>query len=244
MRLPPPLLTRFTCSSKGAVAIEFAFLMPVLIILLMLGVQVVAYVNCVRKVELLATSISEMISQAAPQPGASTAYVNAQDLHFAYDAGLVVFPYLMSDARRQGVAWWQDIYIDFASVQFTSINGKSCPANGDQSSCYNANVVWTSSGTTGTNYRACGTSAGQAPYQQPMNDTSSPSKLSLPRSIFGAGSVVVIDVVFTFHPVFAGNLLPTLTIARSVYVRPRYATLIDFDTTNNDGIATLCNGYS
>ena len=244
MRRPPALLMGFTCSARGAVAIEFAFLMPVLVILLILGVQVVAYVNCVRRVELLATSISEMISQAAPQPGASTAYVNAQDLHFAYDSGLVVFPYLMSDASRQGVAWWQDIYIDFSSVQFTSINGKTCPVNGDQSSCYNANVVWTSTGTTGTNYRACGNSAGQAPYQLPMADTSSPNKLALPRSIFGAGSVVVIDIVFTFRPVFAGTLMPTLTIARSVYVRPRYATLIDFDTTNNDGIATLCQGYS
>ena len=240
----PALPSRFVSAVRGTVAIEFAFALPVLMVLLMLGVQVVSYVNAVRKVELLATSISEMISQAAPAPGASTAYVNAQDLHFSYDAGLVVFPYLMADSARQGLAWWQDIYIDYASVQFTNIQGTSCPAGGDQSPCYNANVVWTSTGTTGNNYRACGTAAGKAPYQLPMNNTSAPNKLYLPRSIFGPGSVVVIDVVFTFHSVFAANLMPTLTIARSVYVQPRYATLIDFNTSGNDGIATLCPGYS
>lgn len=246
-----PLPLRFSAATRGTVAVEFAFALPVLMVLLMLGVQIVAYVNAVRKVELLATSISEMISQATSNqqcqpgtPGATTTYVCSQDLHFSYDAGLVVFPYLMRDSARQNVAWWQDINIDYASIQFNNIQGTSCPATGDQSPCYTASVVWTSNGTTGTNYRACGASPGNAPLQLPMNDTSPPNKLYLPRSTFGAGSIIVIDVVFTFHPVFAGNLLPTLTIARSVYVRPRYATLIDYSTSGNDGIATLCPGYS
>ena len=241
---PAALPSRFLGSTHGAVAVEFAFALPVLMVLMMLGVQIVSYVNAVRKVELLTTSISEMISQAAPQPGASTAYVNYQDLHFSYDSGLVVFPYLMSDSARQGVAWWQDINIDYASVQFNNIPNTTCAPTSDQSPCYTASVVWTSTGTVGTNNRACGTAKGQSPFQLPMNDTSSPNKLYLPRSIFGPGSVIVIDVVFTFRPVFAANLMQPLTIRRSVYVRPRYASLIDYDTTNSDGIATLCPGYS
>lgn len=248
---PATLPARFVGSTRGTVAIEFAFAMPVLIVLLMFGIELVTYVNCVRKVELLATSISEMISQSTENqqcvqgtPGATTTYVCSQDLHFSYDAGLVVFPYLMTDARRQNTTWWQDINIDFASVQFNAINGTTCPAGSDQSPCYTASVVWTSTGTTGTNYRACGTAPGKAPLQLPMNDTSPPNKLYLPRSTFGAGSIIVIDIVYTFHPIFAGNLMPTLTIARSVYVRPRYASLIDYSTTGNDGIATLCPGYS
>ncbi len=52
--------------------------------------------------------------------------------------------------------------------------------------------------------------------------------------------MVVIDVVFTFTPSFGARYLPALTITRSAYVQPRYATLVDYDTTNNDGIATKC----
>ena len=237
------LPSRFLRSTRATVAVEFAFALPVLIVLLLLGIQVVTYLNAVRKVELLATSISEMISQAAPPTGSTIASVNQLDLHFAYDAGLVVFPYLMSDAQRQGVAWWQDIYVNYASVQFVKIPGTTCPATGDQSSCYVANVVWTSTGTTGGNYRACGLSPGLPPFQLPMDDTSSPDKRFLPRSIFGGSSVIAVDVVFYFHPTFAANLLPTLRIARSVYVQPRYASLITYDTTNSDGIATKCLGY-
>ena len=231
------LPSRFLRSTRATVAVEFAFALPVLIVLLLLGIQVVTYVNAVRKVELLATSISEMISQAAPPTGSTIASVNQLDLHFAYDAGLVVFPYLMSDAQRQGVAWWQDIYINYASVQFVKIPGTTCPATGDQSSCYLANVVWTSTGTTGGKYRPC------LIPQLAMDDTSAPNNAYLPRSIFGASSVIAVDVVFSFHPTFAGNLLPTLRIARSVYVQPRYASLITYDTTNSDGIATKCLGY-
>lgn len=233
----PALPRRFLRSTRATVAIEFAFALPVLIILLMLGLQIVSYVNAVRKVELLATSISEMISQAAPPQGSTIATVNQLDLHFSYDSGLVVFPYLMADATRQGIVWWQDIYIDYASVQFTKIANTTCPATGDQSPCYLATVAWTSTGTTGTNSRAC------LVPQTAMNDTAPPSNLSLPRSIFGPGSVIVVDIVFIFHPSFAGNLLPAMRIARSVYVQPRYASLINYDTTGNDGIATKCPGF-
>ncbi len=225
---------RFASAIRGTVAVEFAFAMPVLMVLAMLGVQVISYVNAVRKVEMLASSISQMISQAVPPQGSSTATVNYQDIHFSYDSGLVVFPYLMSDAKRQGVPWWQDIYIDYASVQFTPIANKTCAVGGDQGTCYLANVVWTSSGTTGPNYRAC------LIPQLAMNDTAAPNKLALPKSIFGPGSVIVIDIVFTYHPAFAGNLMPAMRIARSVYVQPRYATLIDYNTTNSDGIVSKC----
>lgn len=229
--------SRFMRSTRAMAAVEFALVLPVLLILTLVGVQVITYVNAVRKVEQLATSISEMISQATPPSTSTIATVNQQDLHFSYDSGLVVFPYLMFDAQQQGVAWWQDIYIDYASVQFVQVPGKTCPPNGDQSKCYVANVVWTSTGTTGPNNRAC------TIPQLAMDDTASPNKLYLPRSVFGPGSVIVIDIVYTFNPTFAGNLLPALRIARSVYVQPRYATLIKYDTTGNDGIATECLGY-
>ena len=234
MRPRTSTLRRFATRQDGVSAIEFALVLPVLIILLLAGIQIVLYINATRRVEAIASSISEMISQAAPQTGLTDTTVNALDLHFGYDATLVLFPYIMKDAAQKNVAWWQDISISYASVQFTQIPGSNCTGNADQSSCYTANVVWTSSGTAGANYRPC------LVPQLPADDTAPPSRSTLPRSLFGPGSIIAVDVVFTFVPTFGAKFLQSLKIARSVFVQPRYAPVIKFDNSGNDGIASTC----
>ena len=227
---------RFGADTRAVSAVEFAVIFPVLLILMLAGTQLVTYINATRKVELIAHSITQMLSQAQPPQNATVATVNAADLHFSYDSALVLFPYLMKDASRQGLQWWQDITITFASVAFTQ-TATSCPSGGDQSSCYAANVVWTSTGTSGGNYRPC------TPAQLPADNTAPPSRTTLPRSVFGPGSLIAVDVVFNFQPSFAARFIPAARIARSMYVQPRYALLINYDTTGNDGIAVKCPGY-
>ena len=229
------LFKRFLLTPRASSAVEFALIFPTLLILMLMGIQVVTYVNAARKVELLAASISEMISQAAPPSSSTTvATVNAADLHFSYDSGLVIFPFLMKDAARQNILWFQDIIIDYASVQFTPIPGANCTSKPDLSTCFIANVVWTSSGTNGTNYRPC------VIPQLAASNTSAPNNKTLPAGIFGPNSIIVVDVVFTFTPTFGSQYLPAMRISRSTYVKPRYATLISFNTANNDGIAQQC----
>ena len=237
LAVPRALARRFAASIGGSSAVEFAVIFPVILVLMIFGVQVVTYINAVRKVELLVASMSEAISQAVPPSNSTTvATVNAQDIHFYYDSGLVVFPYLMKDGARQNIQWWQDITIDFAGIQFVAIPSKTCSGQTNLSPCYTANVVWTSSGTSGNNSRPCGKLASAV-------DTAAPTATTLPQSIFGPGSIVVVDVVFTFTPIFASRYMPNYRIARSVYVQPRYATLISYDNTNSDGIAVKCPGY-
>ncbi|MET0258185.1 MAG: TadE family protein [Methylobacterium sp.] len=217
-------------------AIEFAVIMPVLITIMLGGIQLVTYTNASRRVDLVVRSISEMLSQAVPPANSSTATVNAVDLHFAYDSAMVTFPYLLTDAKARGIAWWQGIVINFASIKFTPTLA-ICPASGDQSPCKLASVVWTSTGVNSANYRPC------VIPQLPADDTSAPSPATLPRSVFGSSSIIVVDVVFTFRPSFGAGIVPPIRIARTAYIQPRYATLIDFDTTNNDGIASKCLGF-
>ena len=226
-------LARFRRHADGVSTIEFAIVAPLLLILMLGGLQFIAFINAVRKVEAAAASISEMLSQTynINTPNAPTVYVAASDLHFAYDQAMVVFPYLMKDAARQSLSWWQDITIDFASIKFTS-NGLNCAGSYDQSACYVAAVVWTTTGTVGNNARPCG-------IQLPTTSTA-PNRLYLPSYVFGAGTVIAVDVVFNFTPVFGSRYFGTQRIARSVYVQPRYASLVDFNTAGNDGIATEC----
>lgn len=233
---------RFRAADDAMAAIEFALILPTLLLILFAGAQVVAFVNATRKVELVAHSISQMISQAVPPKNTTVAQVNATDLHFSYDATLVLFPYVMKDAKRRGMEWWQTVSINYAAIQFTAKNDackNSTDNSGDLSACYEAKVVWTSTGTAqpgGDNYRPCGTA------QLPAADDASPNRTTLPRSSFGPGSLVAIDVVFDFEPTFGSGFVPPIRIARSAYVQPRYASLVGYDTTNNDGIATKCTG--
>ncbi|KMO13192.1 pilus assembly protein TadE [Methylobacterium platani JCM 14648] len=230
-------MRRFRSSEDGIAAVEVALILPVLMTIMLGGIQIVAYINAVRKVELVVQSISQMVSQTKPPDGSTTATVNATDLHFSFDAALVLFPYLMGEAKRQGKAWSQVITINYASIRFTQ-TATTCTDTTDQSACYRADVVWTSTGTAqpaaGPAYRPCGTP------QIAGSNTAPPLRTTLPRSLFSPAAVVVIDVVFTFRPTFGASYLPSLTIARSAYVQPRYATLVDYDTTNNDGIASKC----
>lgn len=229
-------LRRFGTDRKAVAAIEFAVVMPVLIVIMFGNYQIIAYTNASRRVDMIVRSISEMISQTVPPSNSSTALVSAQDLHFAYDSALVTFPYVMMDARSNGLSWWQDIIINFASIQFNTISN-SCQGAADQSPCTVASVVWTSTGINATNFRPCSIP------QLPADDASPPSPATLPRSIFGSNSIIVVDVVFNFKPTFGSSFIPPIKIARSAYIQPRYAALINFDTTTNDGIASKCPGY-
>ena len=140
----------------------------------------------------------------------------------------------MTDAQNQNVAWTQLIAVNYASIQFTAIPSKTCTGS-DQSACYVANVVWTSSGTAGN--RPC------VIPQLAADDTAAPTNSTLPRSVFGPGSVIAVDIVYNFKPTFGSGFLPTIRIARSVYVQPRYVTLIKFDMSTYNGMTTECTGY-
>ena len=65
-------LRRFRAADDGLAAIELALILPVLLVFMLGGIQLDAYVNAVRKVELVVESISQMISQTTPPSNGST----------------------------------------------------------------------------------------------------------------------------------------------------------------------------
>lgn len=232
--------TTFLGADGGLAAIEFAVGLPVLLLILLGGSQLTLYVDASRKVDLIAQSISQMLSQAMPPTNKSVALVDAGDLHFSFDATLVLFPYLLQDSVRRSVPWYANISINYASIEFTP-KSTSCPDSLDMSACYTAKVVWTSTGTAqpseGPNFRPCGID------QEPADNAAPPNRATLPRSVYGPTSLIVVDVVFTFRPTFGSRIVSPVRLARSAYMQPRYASLVNYDTTNDTGIATKCPGY-
>ncbi len=148
--------------NDGVAAIEIALILPVLLVIMLAGIQLVAYINAVRKVELVVESISQMISQSRRTHSSNGIYdlatVNAERPALQLRLGPRVFPYIMGEGKRQGKQWWQVITINYASIQFKQV-ATTCGGSADQSACYVATVVWTSTGTTqsstGPTYRPC-----------------------------------------------------------------------------------------
>ncbi len=204
---------------SGVSAIEFAFCAPVMIILLLMGVDTYRYASATRQVEEIAATIGQMISVN------QTGNVNYVDLQFFHDSTMVIYPEVLSDSKQLGINWSSDIGISMASVQFSTASG--CKSN----CAYLPKVLWTGGSTP----RACLFTL------LPAADTAPPSRTTLPQDAFAPGSLIVVDVTFTFRPTIAMRFMPSLPIARSYYVTPRYVSAINYATVSGDnGIAKSC----
>ncbi|MGH6811044.1 MAG: TadE/TadG family type IV pilus assembly protein [Methylocella sp.] len=208
-------------------AIEFALVLPFLVVLMLGSAEAARLIIFARNVTQVATTSVEMLTQNG------TGKINYVDLHFAIDSTMVIFPQILQDAAQKKITWGNDISISMASVVFTP-NPLSCTSN----CSYTANVVWNS----GPNKRTCGVALTAVP------DTSAPSKTTLPADVFGPGSLIVVDIVFNYTPIFGLGLFGTIPIARSAYIAPRYVQApkyIKYDATvsGDDGIGAECPGY-
>src|SRR3984893_17869337 len=190
------------CGARQAIAAtEFALVLPFLVILMLGSVEVSRAIIAARNVTAVATTASEMLSQG-------TRPVQYGDLHFASESTMVIFPQILQDAAQKGISWKNDISVLMAGVLFKP-NPPSCTSR----CSYNANVVWNS----GPNKRTCGVLLTSAP------DTAAPSTTTLPADVFGPGSLLVVDIVYNYTPIFSSTftalfghpLFGTIRIARS-----------------------------
>lgn len=220
---------RLFSRETGAVsAIEFAFWAPVLCLMMLGGVDVTRYVIATGRISDVASTIGQMLSVN------TSGKVNYVDLQFYHDSAMVIYPAVLADAKQQNVSWSNDMAITMSSVTFTA-TPQGCTSN----CSYVPKVVW----SAGSNPRSCTAAMTAAKY-----DTSAPSAKTLPPDVFGPTSLLVVDVVFTFRPLFLSknpvtfsNILP-ITISRSFYISPRYVSSVGYQTITGDTgtYATVC----
>ncbi|MGI4763812.1 MAG: TadE/TadG family type IV pilus assembly protein [Janthinobacterium lividum] len=198
------MLRRFVSDQRGIAALEFAVGAPVMITLLLGGVDSSRYALATRRIDRVAANIGQMVSVN------TTATMTAADLQFYEDGAMVVFPLVLQDASQLGTTWQTDMPITVSSVKFAVTNGKTV-----------ATVAW----SVGPKKRACNSPLTSVP------DTSAPSPTTLAQDAFGTGTIIVVDVGFTFRPTIATRMLPSVAITRSFYVQPRYVPAIAFGGT-------------
>jgi hypothetical protein len=223
-------LCSFIQRQRGASTVEFAFLMPVMLILMLAGFDTGRYVLATERIQEVANSVAEMLSQTdtAILPIVpilkSDGVVQDSDLHFYFDSAMATYPDVLVVANNTGTYWWQ-----LLTVQMTSIKFNATPSGCTTSCTYKPTVLWT------TGSRSCGSTI------TAVGDTSAYSPTTLPQDVYGPGSIIVVDVSYTFAPTLGAAYMPSISIERSAYMAPRNVPYVESQATS---MAPPCPGVS
>ncbi len=225
-----PRLHSFIWRRHGASSVEFAFIAPVLVLLLLAGFDTGNYVLATQRVQAVANSVAEMLSQTNAAVSPITPVYNGDgvvrnsDLQYYFDSAMATFPDVLAVANNTGTFWWQLLDVQMASVKFNAT-----PAGCTSSCTYAPTVIWS------TGARTCGLTINAAP------DTSTYNPATLPTDVFGPGSLIVVDVTYTFTPTFGAPFLPTIAIERSAYMAPRNVPFVESQSAT---MAPPCAGVT
>lgn len=211
-------LGRFRRDRRGIAIVEFALILPLLITLSAVTFDLVRYVIYMRKVELAASTLADLVARN------DTGKITQTDILAISRSQLVMFPEAMSAAKDANVSVWTLLKWSLSGVQFTQ-TVPSCTAN----CTYTPKVTWTSG-----QKRSCTTPPVAAP------NTAGPSPTTLPGDTFGPGFLVVADVVFSYKPVILQSVVGSIDIAKSFYFAPRYVAAITFDPSGGINAANAC----
>jgi Flp pilus assembly protein TadG len=207
---PRPTLHRFKRDRRGVAALEFALVIPILITALLATTDIALATITWRNVTATAQEVAEIASAMAVQPNSSNQLTDAQALA-STDAVFGIFPAWKSMVNTNAFT------VTMSDVAFTAT------VYGCQTGCtYTAQVAWSYANPYGSNTkRACGA------LTQVANNAA-PSYTTLPAGAFGATSALVVDVNYTYQPLFFGFVIKNIPMLATAYVPPRIGNGIFF----------------
>jgi hypothetical protein len=195
-------------SRGGIAALEFALVAPVMITACIgmfdLGTAFLAS----QRVNMAALAIAQITTYQAATTSNANTNTNILKLTGAQAAASAIYAYLPDTLT----ALTSSFAVVVSSVVVTQQNS-SCT-----SSCsYIPNVAWSGrfQGSAGST-RACGTSA-----LSWVADTANASSTTLPTDLQQPQPVLVVDVYYTFHPMFFTFITGNILMMRSAYFPPR-----------------------
>lgn len=214
------LAGRFGAADQGVAAVEAAIILPVLVLLLLGTFEITRYIMVGKRLGNVAASIAQVVA-------ASDRALDRTDLEFLENVSRIM-PNIKRDNQAASYYFRQQVQIAIASVEFLP-ESDACQEEGCK---FKARV----DATYGTmTKRQCG-------YLTSMPDSQATDFTKLPASLFGPGSVVVVDVNYHYLPIFGSAILPSswLFIKRSAFAAPRYVDLAMLRPA--DGYLNVCSG--
>lgn len=211
---------RFARAQNGVAALEFALLLPLLLIMLLGSAELQRYMRIDRQLSLASENIAAALAQRQA--------TDPLGFHFEFEMVRHLFPSSMDGP----LPWYAMVAHQFTNVLFSpTITGCT------QNCTYKADVHWrwpywnTAFGLAHMK-RHCGQLIPTPPGHGPSGGT-------IPEALFGPGSVVIVDLGFQYKPLFGSSLIPPMNIYKQGYASPRFAP-ISFPVNNTFGGTTGC----
>lgn len=209
-------LKRMQLNQTGVAAVEFALILPILLILYLGTAETTQGITASRDANLTARTVVDLIAQ---QPNNVT-LTDTQINQVISATSAIMAPFSTSPLK-----------MTMSSVEFVTNSAKTPP--------YDAKPRWTISYNGGT-LRPCA-------ILTPVANTVKPSATTLPTGVYASGSIIVVDVIYTYTPSFGSTLFGTsqnlpsfFTYQHSTYMKPRaWSTPIPY----SGSLGTVCPSY-
>jgi len=210
---------------RGVAAFEFALVAPILISCVLAVVDITNAVMTWRRLSIAAEEIAEIATETSAQPDGSNLITSTQ-VWQAMSAAFAVLPDWKGQIDAPGYA------ITVSSIVFAQTD-PTCTAN----CAYTANVAWSTAFSPGIiQTRPCGV------QQQVPNDQAN-SQTVLPVGVAGPSPLLVVDVAYTFEPLFFAFLTGPVPMLRTAYLPPRIGSNTQYVVYSPSGTSVSCPGY-
>jgi len=212
---------------RGAPAIEFALICPVLLVMFMGIFDVGKAMIYMRRLTLSAQEVAEAAATFSSTTAAMGAITTTQ-ANLAMSIATANFTlWLTANSPKYGVT-------------LSSIAIVANPTNCTSGCTYTAHTAWSLALNGGQPVlRACGGITTVA-------NTAAPSLTTLPVGLLYPPSILVADLSTVYVPTFSGVITGPITMMRSAYVPPRAPAPGSYTTWSQDGASytgTKCSGY-
>ena len=208
-------LKRFSQANNGVAAVEMALVVPFLVLLFLGTVETSRFFVISKRVSNVSASIAQML--------ATTLVTRHRDSLQILANSIYSIPTIEQDTKSAGGSVWGSHNVSMASVEFVPQN-KNCLT----SNCNFDAMVRYAYSVNGDQTRPCGKATKVA-------DGVTLTRNTLPASLYGPGSVVVVDVSYAYKPLFGTRFFGDITLVKSSFMAPRYMPVVSFGPSDNPG---------
>jgi Flp pilus assembly protein TadG len=212
---------------------EFAFIAPVMVTMLAGLYDLTTAFIAWRRVTAAALAIGEIATGEAASGITNT---NVLSQSQAVAAASAVYPYLPSLLQPSPPAFG----VAISSIVMT-VTVPGCTVG----CTYTAHVAWSGVFEGTGQARPCDTVQGTSVLNS-VSNTAGPSPADLPEDLFSPAPVLVVDVTYTYQPMFFTFITGNVVMAQSSYLSPRAGLTtawIQYFPSGASDTTGLCAGY-